>query len=196
MPPEMLQTLPGYDPDVPKNRAEARRIMERLGYGAGNRLKIKVSTRDLPTFRDPAVLLIDQLKEVYVDGELEVIDTTVYYPKIQRKDFTIGLNNQTSGPDPDRTFGLFYLCGANSNWDGYCNPDVDKMIEQQSVEPDEGRRKELVWAIEKKLAEDGARPIIFYTRMGTCWRPDVKGLTIMVNSLFNGNRMEEVWLDR
>jgi peptide/nickel transport system substrate-binding protein len=26
MPPEMLKTLPGYDPDVPKNRAEARRI--------------------------------------------------------------------------------------------------------------------------------------------------------------------------
>ena len=35
MPPEMLKTLPGYDPDVPKNRAEARKIMEKLGYGAG-----------------------------------------------------------------------------------------------------------------------------------------------------------------
>ena len=30
---EMLKTLPGYDPDVPKNRAEARQIMEKLGYG-------------------------------------------------------------------------------------------------------------------------------------------------------------------
>jgi len=196
MPPERLQTLPGYDPDVQKNRAQGRQIMEKIGYGPDNRLKIKVSTRDLPTFRDPAVLLIDQLKEVYIDGELEVIDTTVYYPKIQRKDFTIGLNNQSSGPDPDRTFGLNYQCGANSNWDGYCNPDVDRMIEQQSVEHDEGRRKELVWAIEKKLAEEGARPIIFYTRMGTCWRPYVKGLTIMVNSLFNSNRMEDVWLDQ
>jgi peptide/nickel transport system substrate-binding protein len=28
MPPEVLQTLPGYDPDVAKNRAEARKIME------------------------------------------------------------------------------------------------------------------------------------------------------------------------
>ena len=43
-------------------------------------------------------------------------------------------------------------------------------IEQQSVEADEGRRKQLVWAIERKLAEDGARPIIFYSRGGTCWR--------------------------
>jgi len=26
MPPELLKTLPGYDPDVAKNRAEARKI--------------------------------------------------------------------------------------------------------------------------------------------------------------------------
>jgi peptide/nickel transport system substrate-binding protein len=196
MPPELLRELPGYDPDIQKNRAEARQIMEKLGYRPDNRLNIKVSTRDLPTYRDPAVLLIDQLKEVYVDGELEAIDTTVYFPKIQRKDFTIALYNQNSGPDPDRTFRLFYQCGANLNWDGYCSPEVDKLIEQQSIESDEQRRKQLVWAIEKKLAEDGARPIIFYTLMGTCWQPYVRGLTVMVNSLFNGNRMEEVWLER
>jgi peptide/nickel transport system substrate-binding protein len=53
-----------------------------------------------------------------------------------------------------------------------------------------------VWAIERKLADDVARPIIFHNRYGTCWQPYVNGLTIMVNSLFNGNRMEDVWLDK
>src|SRR5438128_665681 len=48
MPADVLQTLPGYGTDVPKNRAEAREIMHKLGYGADHRLKIKVSTRDLP----------------------------------------------------------------------------------------------------------------------------------------------------
>jgi peptide/nickel transport system substrate-binding protein len=100
MPQDLLKELPGYDPDVQKNRAQSRRIIEKLGYGPDNRLKIKVSTRDLPSFRDPAVILIDQLKEVYIDGELETIDTTVYYPKILRKDFTVALNNSDSGPDP------------------------------------------------------------------------------------------------
>src|SRR5207248_3892454 len=33
MPPEMLASLPGYDPDIAKSRAEARKIMEKLGYG-------------------------------------------------------------------------------------------------------------------------------------------------------------------
>src|SRR5205823_1916231 len=71
MPPEMLKTLPGYDPDVAKNRAEAREIMKKLGYGPDRRLKVTVSTRDVPPYRVPAVILIDQLKEIYIDGELE-----------------------------------------------------------------------------------------------------------------------------
>ena len=33
MPLDMLRTLPGYDPDVSKNRAQARSIMDKLGHG-------------------------------------------------------------------------------------------------------------------------------------------------------------------
>ncbi|MBV9814123.1 MAG: hypothetical protein JO229_00055 [Alphaproteobacteria bacterium] len=50
--------------------------------------------------------------------------------------------------------------------------------------------------MERGLVEDGARPIIFYSRAGTCWQPYVKGLTIMVDSLHNENRYEDVWLDK
>jgi len=45
MPPELLNTLPGYDPDVEKSRAQARQIMQTLGYGPDNHLKIKVTAR-------------------------------------------------------------------------------------------------------------------------------------------------------
>jgi peptide/nickel transport system substrate-binding protein len=193
---DLLKGLPGYDPDMQKNRAQGRQIMEQLGYGPGNRLKIRVSTRDHPDFRGAAVILIDQLKEVYFDGELETIDTTVYYPKILRKEYTVALNLAQSGPDPDPILDALYRCGSSLNLNGYCNPEVDRLIEQQSIEADPGRRKQLAWAIERKLAEDGARPTIFYSRGGTCWQPYVKGLTIMVNSIHNGNRMEDVWMDK
>jgi ABC-type transport system substrate-binding protein len=87
-----------------------------------------------PPPRNIAVLLIDQLKQIYIDGELEILDTNVYFPKILRKDFIIGLIGQGGGPDPDRTLDLFYGCGSSLNWDGYCNAEVDKMIERQSIE--------------------------------------------------------------
>jgi len=194
MPLELLKELPGYDPDVEKNRAQARQIMQKLGYGPDKSLPIKVSTRDLPPFRNPAVLLIDQLKQIYIDGELEIIDTSVYYPKILRKDFTIGLNMQISGPDPDPTLDALYGCGSSVNWDSYCNAEVDKLIEQQSMESDPARRKQILWTIERKLAEDVARPIIFYDRAATCWQPYVKGPTMMVGSIFDSNRREDWWL--
>src|SRR5271169_437864 len=92
MPPELLKTLLGYDPDVAKNRAEAREIMQKLGYGPDKRLAVTVSTRNLPGYRDPAGIMIDQLKEIYIDGQLEAVDTTQWYPRIMRKDFTVGLN--------------------------------------------------------------------------------------------------------
>ena len=34
MPPELLRTLPGYNPDVAQDRPEARNVMRKLGYGA------------------------------------------------------------------------------------------------------------------------------------------------------------------
>src|SRR5712671_5521855 len=46
MPPEVLQTLPGYGADVQKNRAEARQIMQKLGYGPDKRLPVTVTTRN------------------------------------------------------------------------------------------------------------------------------------------------------
>jgi peptide/nickel transport system substrate-binding protein len=197
MPPDVLQALPGYDADMQKHRAEARQIIEKLGYGPDKRLKIKVSTRDFPSYRDAAVILIDQLKQVYIDGELETIDTAQWYPRMMRKDYTVGVNLTGSNvDDPDQQFYENYACGSERNYTGYCNREFDKLIDQQSMESDQEKRKKLVWEIERRLADDVARPIIFYDRSATCWQPYVKGLTIMVNSIFNGWRMEDVWLDK
>ena len=197
MPPEILQALPGYDPDVRKNRTAAREIMQKLGYGRDKRLALKVSTRNIPPFRDPAVILIDQLKESFIDGELEIVETAIWYPKMYRKDFKIGLNLTGGGvDDPDQQFYESYACGSPRNYTGYCNPQLEQLFERQSLEADPSKRKQVVWEIERKLAEDGARPIIFYNRFAYCWQPPVKGWTMMVNSIINNWRMEDVWLDR
>jgi peptide/nickel transport system substrate-binding protein len=44
--------------------------------------------------------------------------------------------------------------------------------------------------------EDQARPIVYHLRFATCWQPRVNGLRMMVNSVFNGWRFEDIWLDK
>ena len=197
MPADLLETIPGYGTDVAKNRAEAREIMVRLGYGPNKLLAIKVAARNIPTYRDPAVILIDQLKEIWIDGELDPVETANWFPKLTRKDYQIGLNNTGSGvDDPDQQFFENYRCGSERNYTGYCNRELEVRFVEQSEMADQEKRKRLVWEIDKKLQEDGARPIIYHTRLATCMQPQLKGLTIMVNSQYNGWRMEDVWLDR
>src|SRR5436190_4578073 len=125
MPKDMLETIPGYGPDVNANREQARKLMQRAGYGPDKHLAVKVSTRNIPVYRDPAVILIDQLKSIYIDADLDVVETANWFSKIARKDYELGLN-----------------------------------------------------------------------RTGTCWHPYVKGVTVMVNSSYNGYRYEDVWLDK
>jgi peptide/nickel transport system substrate-binding protein len=196
----------GYLPTAPtplqgtqlqKNRTEARNIMRRLGYTPENHLKIKLSTRNVPPDRDSAVLLGDQLKQIYIDADLEPIEIANWFPTIIRNGYTIGLNTTPSSvDDPDQQFYENYACNSENNLTKYCNPELQKRFDEQSMELDQEKRKQLVWNIDKKLQEDQARPIIYHIRSGTCWHPHVKGLTIMVNSLFNGWRFEDLWLSR
>jgi peptide/nickel transport system substrate-binding protein len=197
MPREALEQLPGYGSDVQKNREEARMLMRSLGYGPDKHFPVKLSTRNIAWYRDPAAILIDQLKEIWIDGEMETIETANWVPKLMRKDFTIAMSLSGSAvDDPDTQFYENYSCRSSRNYTGYCDPDVEALIDRQSAESDPAKRKELVWQIERKLIDDAVRPIIFFMRQGTCRQPEVKGLTLMENSIFNSWRMEEVWLDK
>jgi len=57
MPPETLATLPGYDPDIAKNRGAARKIMEKLGYAPDHRLAVTLSSRQVNNLQQAKVPL-------------------------------------------------------------------------------------------------------------------------------------------
>ena len=197
LPAAMLADVPGYGADVAASRAQARAIMRRLGYGPDKMISYKMSTRNLAVYRDPATILIDQLKGIYLDGELELTETATWVPKLIKRDFQVGLSVLGSGvDDPDVVFFQNHVCGSARNYTGHCNPELDRRVELQSREPDQGKRRQMVWEIDLMLQQDLARPILYHRKGGTCWHPWVRGLTMMVNSQYNGWRMEEAWLDR
>ncbi len=196
LPPDILKTIPGYG-DVNKDREQARAIMTKLGYGPDKPLKIKVATRNLATYRDPAAVLIDQFKSIYIDAELDPVESSAWFAKVARKDYQVGLNLTGNGiDDPDQAFYENYSCTSERNYTHYCNKDLEKLFDQQSAETDLAKRKKLVWEIDKKIQEDVARPILFHARTGLCWKPYVKNMTVMSNSAYNGYRYEDIWLDK
>jgi peptide/nickel transport system substrate-binding protein len=197
LPSDMLADLPGFDPDVGANRERARAIMTHLGYGPTHPLKVTLAARDLALYRDPATILMDQLRQIWIDGDLNLIETANFGPMLNRHDFSLVLSLVGDPLDePDQDLYENYTCGSPRNYGGYCNPEVDRLIEAQSMEPDLEKRKNLVWQIDRRLQEDGARTILYHLRGTTCWQPQVKGISLAVNSIYNNWRMEDLWLDR
>jgi peptide/nickel transport system substrate-binding protein len=148
-------------------------------------------------YRDPAVILNSQLKDIYIDGTLNAIDTTQWYPTVMRKDYAVAFTvTETGLDDPDQMFYENYYTGSDRNYIGYSDPETDKLIDAQSQESDIEKRKQIVWQIERRLAEDAGRPIIFHPRQTTCSYPYVKGITVGNNSPYNLWRLEDAWLDR
>jgi peptide/nickel transport system substrate-binding protein len=197
MPKEMLESIPGHGPDVNANREAAKKLMAKAGYGPDKHLALKVSTRGISLYKDPAVILAGQLKEIWIDAEVEIIETAQWFTKIGRKQYSVGLNTTGNGvDDPDQNYFENFSCKSERNYTGYCNPEIEKLMQQQSAMADADARKKLVWEIDKKLLEDNARPIIMWNRAAICMQPYVKGYVANVNSVYNGFRYEDIWLDR
>ena len=197
MPKEVIEKITGYGGTLESRQAEARKLMEELGYGPTKRLKIKVSTRDFSSYKDPAVILVDQLNKINFDAELEIIELTIWFGRAGRQDFAIAFNLTGSAiDDPDVTMTENFACKSENNFTKYCNPEVDKLLAAQSAERDPEKRKKLVWEIERVLAEEISRPIYSHGRAAQCMQPHVKGYVRQENSIYNHWRLEQVWLEK
>ncbi len=58
------------------------------------------------------------------------------------------------------------------------------------------KRKKIAQEADYRLQQGLGRPIIYHMRAVTCWSPQLKGVTLMSNSQYNGWRMEDWWFDR
>ena len=129
-------------------------------------------------------------------ADLEAARAAVGLP-VLRKDFTIGaVPIETGVDDPDQMFYENFYTGAARNYSGYSDPEFDKLVDQQSQEVDPVKRKKLVQDADYLLQKGLGRPVVYHVRAATCWQPQLKGITMMVNSQYNGWRMEDWWLDR
>ncbi|MBS0243963.1 MAG: peptide ABC transporter substrate-binding protein, partial [Proteobacteria bacterium] len=138
----------------------------------------------------------DQLNKIYFDASMELVESSIWHSRLTKKDFAVGMNTSGVGiDDPDAVLKGAYACKSEANYTGYCNPETEKLLDEQSQETDIQKRREIVWKIETKLAEEVARPIIYHNRAATCWQSRLKNFVLIGNSIYNGWRFDDVWLE-
>ncbi len=99
--------------------------------------------------------------------------------KIVSKEFAKLLDDDSSGNyearqigwsgriDPDGNIHQFVTCGAGMNDAGYCNPEIDKLLNAARSAPDDAARKALYDKATKILDDD--LPLIYFYHVKWIW---------------------------
>jgi peptide/nickel transport system substrate-binding protein len=193
--PADLATLPGWG-DPAKDKATARKLLAEAGYGPSNPLKVPVLTRSVPLYMDMAAWMIGQLHDVGIVGTMEVIETAEWFPRLTRRDYTLGANMAASGvADPDAWFFENFSCASPRNYTDYCSKEAEDLMQKTSAEPDPKRRLELSKQVERKILTEVGRSMLGHAVDNAMYWPYVKGY-VPHNNIYNYSRFQDVWLDK
>jgi ABC-type transport system substrate-binding protein len=172
--------------------------MEEAGYGPNKRLKTTFIVRtSAPNFIMGATFAADQLRNIYIDGEIDQKEYTVFTGAIIKGAYSMAF--ETSGSaidDPDVVLYENFKCASIRNYTKYCNAAVEAKIDEQSATVDPVKRKQLVNALDLVLQQDVARAAVYHSTSSACWQPYVKGYVRSLNGIYTHHRMEDVWLDK
>lgn len=195
--PADLAGLPGFGTDLATSRREARQLMADAGYGPAKPLKVKIVVRDRKLYQDLAVLLASQLREINIEADLDVLESSLWFSTMARNNFSLSINTYGAAvDDSDVVFYENYACGSQRNYSNICDRGLPAKIDAQSAVTDPVRRHELVQQLDVEIQKEGLLPVLSYTVGGMCWQPVVQGYTPSSNGNFNNFRMEDVWLKR
>lgn len=130
------------------NVDKAKELMEAAGYSDSNRLTLKVAAGLMDSIRQAAVVLQQQLSEIYIDLEITNLESGEYvdvWGKMSTPEsgFDLMIVNDGAGTDPNRSISFFFGTGASANVFGFSSERVDELCAMGIATTDETQREEI-----------------------------------------------------
>ncbi|MBI2906433.1 MAG: ABC transporter substrate-binding protein [Chloroflexi bacterium] len=194
LPQEELTTTPGYRQPKDQDIAEARRLLAEAGYARGFQSEF-LSTSTIYT-KETAEFASAQLAKLGIDLRIKILETAAWKKAAYDRTFNLGIIADASAiGDPDVLLGEYYLAGSPKNYGDWSSKRFDDLYASQSSALDPGKRKELVWELQRLLHKEAPRIIVVWTTVDAASQPEVKNW-YQGSSLFLGNDLQDVWLSK
>jgi peptide/nickel transport system substrate-binding protein len=205
---EECVTWPGMRPkDSPGGQediARARELMAQAGYPDG--FEVQYTARQVGTYVDECSVIKQSLEDFLgITGSIEVLPSAAGYAKYgtsrpadAKGDWEVSC--QADGMtvlDPDAIYGGIFLKGGTRNYTDWEAPEVNAWFEEQKVELDPDRRREINKEAERWLHDFSNNHWVTLTLGQAFWvvNRDVKGF-VAPQTVQYGFKHEHLWLDR
>ena len=193
LPRERLADFPGYGGDIEARREEARRLLKEAGH---ENLKFTLLNRNVKQPYEPVgIFLIDQWRRIGVTVEMQAVETAEYFGRLRDGNYEVAVDyNAASGDDPSEIL-VKYLPGSPSNFAHYDDPELNALYDQQYVELDDAKRRELVQAFETRVYSASYTMHLFRGQRAVAYPANLHGWHI-TPSYYVGNDLAEVWFGK
>lgn len=146
----------------------------------GRPLEFRYYTRTSEqTSIDAASFVSEWLNEIGIKTNVEAISSGKLGDIINQGNYELFSWGWIPDPDPDSALSWF-TCGQRppdgdtygNNDSYYCNPEYDRLYDQQRIELDPEKRWEIVHEMQRIYYEDAAYAIMWYDPILSAWRAD------------------------
>jgi peptide/nickel transport system substrate-binding protein len=191
---EELQKLPGFRPDMEKNRAEARRLLAEAGQS--NLANVTFLNRVGP-FTNLGVFLVDQWRQIGVTVAHDQAENQRFFASRSGGTFDIIVDAiQDYIDEPSLQMSPFLSFDRNpTNISRAIDRTVDDLYEKQARTTDVAARKKIVSELEERLVNQAYTLPFFWPKRYSVMASEVRGFTMSPSSLV-GQDLADFWLAR
>ncbi len=159
-----------YDPD------KAAFHFKKAGLGAGTKIELQTSEGAWSSAVDCASIYQESLKKAGVDLTVTKVSGDGYWDNVWLKvPFCAVYWNRRMSTDASLT--QVYSTGSDWNDSDWRRPEFDKLLVQARVELDQDKRKELYYAAQEMISDDGGMICFAISDFLDGYSPKVKGIT-------------------
>lgn len=191
-----LKGARAYGQDLDRSKS----LLKEAGY-KGEILEILSDNAAFHTTE--TTVLQSQLKKIGVSVKLNMLEWGAYREQQRKGNFHLLVYGGSIDPDPSLTYGPDIACeqdlkSRSSNMPGYCDKEIDALLEKAEVEPNHSKRKEIFERIIAKVSEDVPELPIGYVPRFYSFRDYVKGFATNSEGEFQflGGGLSRTWLDK
>lgn len=157
----------GYDP------AAAKAALTAAGFDFSKKLRLQFANAEFRPFNQA---IVSDLQKIGVQVDLLEKEQAVFTKDLLALNWDINFQ-QLSNPtyDAANTLGRLYTCKAKRN--GYCNPELDKLLAAAVATPDEKQRTELYGQAGKIIWTDAVGMFPMAVKYAYAWNKRLSGFT-------------------
>ena len=158
----------GYDPQ------QAQRLLDSAGVSDGQTLEL-MATTEYPETSATAQVIESNLEDVGIDVQISEPDFADWLRRQGEGDFDALLLGWLGNLDPFGFYEAQHRCEGANNAQGYCNPDVDQLLDQGRTETDQEQRKTFYDQAAEIIVDEVSYLYLYNPDVVHAWVPGLSG---------------------